>query len=751
MAQSEWDVSPFKAVWNNALADYFAKLPPDHKYDLRDPKWLAIRDVNDLTVMLKREHNDFNEDTTQGKAFSTALHTAFGPLGLIITMFGGAMGMAFPPSSQVLGAVCVLIAAGKRVTGAFDALRQLFEQIGSFLQRLQPLTSGKDRVPKELENILRAILVCMLDVCALATRRSFHVSDKGGHHKARQFFAGAQAKTSEFFRQLVFGDDNEVSGAVGKLEKLVDEETRMTVALTKKDTTEIKSISVEIQGLNLVIQDVTLQIQQDTAGIRITVDDIKEDTRQTREDTTEMRTTMSKLVSVLQEDRSRLANIERMAGRSENKTTSQNTEDKRSDSRTTSQNAEDRPSDTLQAKLSPSDMPATIQEQIRSETIVETTKWFLEHESVQQWLEGKLPFLLISGDPGVGKTFMAGSIINELNERYKQGIQNASRKSVGYFFCSDGDERMGMNSANCLARTLAFQLALNDPIYGKWIVEKFKKKAIEKHSDSEQHRFDIVPHALAKIAEVEQRMSVKSTQSNDNTVIAEDHDTNDDQHGLTGEAQSDATADREIKPEQSIQQRLAFELWNVLFQDFYQDSRGSAYLVIDALNVLDEDERIAIWRVAGQLSQTNANRAESPLSLMITVDSETLSEAMSYLSTDAQHISVNRGNKSKEMQQFVEQKMLKEWNGRLYSPELYGDVKEAILEACDGNFAWASLVINEIASFSREDRIRQKLKSLPRSLEEAKRLQLQRLHRRLGLEELDDLHVCQYVPYSWCS
>ena len=758
----ESEQSPFSFIWNNALADYFAKLPPNCKYDLRDAKWLEIRNVDDLTRSLAQDHADFNKDTVSTNAFSKVLKTALGPLELVMGMCGGAATMAFPPSSQILGAVSILIGAGKAVTGAFDALRGLFEKIGFFLSRLQGLTGGRERVPRALEDILRAILVSILDICALATRRSFHVAGESKHSKLRDAWRKTKSNVAEFSKQLILGADSEVDGSVAKLEQLVDAETKLTVALTKRDTADIKSVAVEIQGTTITLTSVTWQIQKDTAELKLKVDLIREDTRQTKEDTTiiredakqtkedatEIKSNVKKMMEMQDSSNRVLEGILRLAGQSASVETAQIV--KAGEGRTKLS-----PIQQLQIRLTPA---TQVNDNVYHKTrqrFEYTTDWIIEEPLVKQWLEGKSPLLVISGSSGIGKTFLAGRIVDELRDRYKQAVQHASRTSVAYFF--PNALQTGLDHMNSLIRTMAYQLAANDDLYCKKLLGKFKAGLVEKNSSEADRPFEINVRTIENDTQINGiAEDVAQVHLDDETGIdvmesgVEIGEEDGEHHGPenaprvdgANDLSSDGTAMAKIDetlPDESI---AVFNLWNAVFTDIYESSRASAFLVVDAVGELDRDEVPGLMRALKVSSKTPLDGETCSLSTLLFIDSDCSERNLNRLPVGTPHLVVGRSKTADDMGRFVERQTSDAFKNRLVDPVLVQELRSTVYEACEGNFTWASLLVDELTSFSREDRIRQMLSTLPRSLEEAVLLQLRRLHRQLDHDELEDLHVC---------
>ncbi|KAF3227210.1 hypothetical protein TWF192_006693 [Orbilia oligospora] len=89
-----------------------------------------------------------------------------------------------------------------------------------------------------------------------------------------------------------------------------------------------------------------------------------------------------------------------------------------------------------------------------------TGDWVLTEPLIQQWIEGNIPFLRLSGGPGAGKSHLSSFLVHHLLNMQKKTPDDIS---VSYFFFKDNDPRR-----NCFAialRTIAYQIALSDPMY----------------------------------------------------------------------------------------------------------------------------------------------------------------------------------------------------------------------------------------------------------------------------------------------
>ena len=102
-----------------------------------------------------------------------------------------------------------------------------------------------------------------------------------------------------------------------------------------------------------------------------------------------------------------------------------------------------------------------------------TGDWILKQDSYQNWVDTEQPLVLfLSGDEGCGKSFLMSSIMQKLLKKYPHGKEDMSRISVVCYFFKEADSSKKEGTLqNCTTsaalRTLAYQVAENDPLYRK--------------------------------------------------------------------------------------------------------------------------------------------------------------------------------------------------------------------------------------------------------------------------------------------
>ncbi|KAF8266871.1 hypothetical protein EI94DRAFT_1786727 [Lactarius quietus] len=134
------------------------------------------------------------------------------PVVRVIHTLSGVLGEAIPfqPAQAIFAGVDVLITAADGVSSSYDALVDLFECIGNFLNRLRIYTD----VPMSLSmmNIIGMIIAELLSVFALATKQI------------------KQGRFKKFAKKLL--GERDIEAVLQRLDRLTQEEGRMSIAQT---------------------------------------------------------------------------------------------------------------------------------------------------------------------------------------------------------------------------------------------------------------------------------------------------------------------------------------------------------------------------------------------------------------------------------------------------------------------------------------------------------------------------------------
>jgi hypothetical protein len=109
-------------------------------------------------------------------------------------------------------------------------------------------------------------------------------------------------------------------------------------------------------------------------------------------------------------------------------------------------------------------MSAGLLTETRTKAIAGTHMWLMDDPVFQGWFERRDPLLWICGGPGVGKTYIAGSLISNL-QYSKSAKASAPTASVVYFFFSKTTVATSPTSISHALQAMAHQLSLKDIYY----------------------------------------------------------------------------------------------------------------------------------------------------------------------------------------------------------------------------------------------------------------------------------------------
>ncbi|KAI9454798.1 hypothetical protein F5148DRAFT_415117 [Russula earlei] len=164
---------------------------------------------------------DYTEKTEREKAFkeyrnrNRTLINCLSPAVNVLHAFSSTLSEAvvlvpFPPAKAIFVGIDVLLAAASGVSSSYDALLDLFDYLGNFLKRLEIYTN----IPPTslMTDMIVKIMVKLLAVLGLATKQIKH------------------GRIVKFAKKLL--GETEVEAVLQRLDRLSQEEARMTVAQT---------------------------------------------------------------------------------------------------------------------------------------------------------------------------------------------------------------------------------------------------------------------------------------------------------------------------------------------------------------------------------------------------------------------------------------------------------------------------------------------------------------------------------------
>ncbi|KAF8259940.1 hypothetical protein EI94DRAFT_1706687 [Lactarius quietus] len=174
-----------------------------------------VKDCNSsdaVLVLLQENLKAFKDYRDKNRKFIDCLspvvqfvHAAFSGI------LGDAAGLIpFQPASLIFSGIDVLFTAADGVSASYNALLELFECLGNFLKRLH-LYSGISLDPL-MTDIVSRIMVELISILALAKKQM------------------SRGRLRQFAKKLL--GDSEIETILRRLDRLTQEEARMTVAQT---------------------------------------------------------------------------------------------------------------------------------------------------------------------------------------------------------------------------------------------------------------------------------------------------------------------------------------------------------------------------------------------------------------------------------------------------------------------------------------------------------------------------------------
>jgi len=313
-----------------------------------------------------------------------------------------------------------------------------------------------------------------------------------------------------------------------------------------------------------------------------------------------------------------------------------------------------------------------IYSKINKERTKGTAEWVLKDPTIASWLDRKSDSIVVVTAPaGSGKTFAIARLVEELLSHYPQEIKDSSRVSVAYYFCKERVQNLSSPAA--MLRTIAYQIALNDTVYAKHVMD-----------------------------------------------LAE----NDD-----------------------LRNADVASLWTLLFHRFFQDARGTAYVLVDAI---DECEALAVqslWTAMQQYTVLPSAGDEGKLNLLFVLGSEGAATMSATLGSQITQVVLDEKKGVADLRIVVRKRTNAAFANRMVPPALMEDVQATIVEVANCNYLHASLIMDIVAAMSRESSIRQFIADPPLDLDYAVSHTLKRLTEDLDSNGMQDFEVslmCEY-------
>lgn len=278
-------------------------------------------------------------------------------------------------------AVSFLIEMHARIDRLYEGLAQLFEEISTFLKtfKIYKRIEKFAEVDPELKAITGRLMVSFVDICALSIKLL-----NGSKWK----------KFKTVLKVAIMDDDSGIRAELEKFKSLIDQSSRISDAVTLEkvmvshhEVVQLLKNASETSGQQL------LYLEGINSGVNVLKADMNENKSQKMH--SDQIQELMKKVSINQET----------------------------------------------AKFS-----ARYLEDIRTTPIPNTGLWLKGITEYQQWADGvssaTSSLLLLYGGEKSGKSFLIGSIIDELDFQFREGRKAESRASVAYYCFSKLDKKL---------------------------------------------------------------------------------------------------------------------------------------------------------------------------------------------------------------------------------------------------------------------------------------------------------------------
>ncbi|KAF8269007.1 hypothetical protein EI94DRAFT_1052604 [Lactarius quietus] len=162
-----------------------------------------------VLLLLQEDLKAFKDYRDKNRKFLNCVK----PLVQFVHTFSGILSEArlmFPPAGLIYAGIDILFTAADGVSASYDALLELFECMGNFLKRLNIYTESS--LDPLMTDIVANIMAELISILALAKKQI------------------SRGRLKQFTKKLL--GDSEIETILRKLDRLTQEEARMTAAQT---------------------------------------------------------------------------------------------------------------------------------------------------------------------------------------------------------------------------------------------------------------------------------------------------------------------------------------------------------------------------------------------------------------------------------------------------------------------------------------------------------------------------------------
>ena len=234
----------FHGLWADAVAEY--EKQTDRKID-KDSKFRQFRNLEEFEKAVEVDNTHFVAFRSQHQKLYSTLAKTIQPLIPIIEIIQKGMGNTpYSPCCAVFGAATYLLQACSSVSKAYDGIEELFQQVGDITARLKEYEykSIEASLKMKMTNILAFILEIIGKSEACIKRGRF-----------------------KQWARSVFLQEDDINSSVIRLQKYVETELGLVIALTYGRLKDVQSTTTDIQAdiktVKATVEDVLVNQRND--------------------------------------------------------------------------------------------------------------------------------------------------------------------------------------------------------------------------------------------------------------------------------------------------------------------------------------------------------------------------------------------------------------------------------------------------------------------------------------------------------
>ncbi|KAL8780983.1 MAG: hypothetical protein Q9213_006212 [Squamulea squamosa] len=212
----------FDSLWADAVAEY--EKQTDRKID-SDNAFRVFGSLRDLEDAIEKRKDHFDVFRSEHRKIYSALAKCIDPMEPLLQIVQKGIGNSpYAPACAVFGAASYLLQACTSVSKSYDGIEELFRQMSNITVRLKEYEYKN--IESSLSKKMTDILACFLDIIGKAE-------------------AVIKRKRFKQWARTVFLKDDGISSAVARLQKYVEEELGLLIALTYGLAKDVQKTAID--------------------------------------------------------------------------------------------------------------------------------------------------------------------------------------------------------------------------------------------------------------------------------------------------------------------------------------------------------------------------------------------------------------------------------------------------------------------------------------------------------------------------